>query len=149
MNQSPVSPDVIVVMGDQLPTGGMKVVDALVEDLGKKVVVIGSGGSSLYYRHLAQRAVREALDVEIDVLSKTSKEILSVKCYDGGEDYSRAKHIGGLYPNRVEGIVTEDYNWLAAPMVPDCKNDHGERTNRKLKDQPFYMRGRNGKMRGY
>jgi hypothetical protein len=32
---------------------------------------------------------------------------------------------------------------------PDCKTDHGERTNYKLKDQPFYMRGRNGKMKGY
>lgn len=31
----------------------------------------------------------------------------------------------------------------------DCKTDHGERTNYKLRDQPFYMRGRNGKMRGY
>lgn len=31
----------------------------------------------------------------------------------------------------------------------DCKLDHGERTNYKLKDQPFYMRGRNGKMRGW
>lgn len=28
----------------------------------------------------------------------------------------------------------------------DCKNDHGERTNVKLRDQPFYARGRNGKM---
>lgn len=32
---------------------------------------------------------------------------------------------------------------------PDCKTDHGERTNFKIKDQPFYLRGRNGKMRGY
>lgn len=31
----------------------------------------------------------------------------------------------------------------------DCDNDHGERTNYKLKDQPFYARGRNGKMRNY
>ena len=31
----------------------------------------------------------------------------------------------------------------------DCPTDHGERTNHKLRDQPFYMRGRNGKMRGY
>ena len=27
------------------------------------------------------------------------------------------------------------------------KNDHGERTNRKLNDQPFYHRGSDGKMR--
>lgn len=31
----------------------------------------------------------------------------------------------------------------------DCKLDHGERTNRKLKDQPFFQRGRNGKMKQY
>lgn len=137
MNKSPVSPDVIVVMGDHLPTGGMKVVDALVEDLGKKVVIIGSGSNSLHYRHLAQRALREALDVEIDVFEAYSNKILGVKCCDGSKDYG------------VEGFNAEDCGWLASPMVNDCKNDHGERTNYKLKDQPFYMRGRNGKMRGY
>lgn len=31
----------------------------------------------------------------------------------------------------------------------DCKNDHGDRTNRKLKDQPFYQRNKSGKMRGW
>lgn len=30
---------------------------------------------------------------------------------------------------------------------PDCETDHGERTNRKLKDQPFYRRGHDGRMR--
>ena len=30
-----------------------------------------------------------------------------------------------------------------------CETDHGERTNYKLKDQPFYMRSRNGKMRKF
>lgn len=29
----------------------------------------------------------------------------------------------------------------------EMKNDHGERTNRKIKDQPFYQRGSGGKMR--
>lgn len=29
----------------------------------------------------------------------------------------------------------------------NCPNDDGERTNTKLKDQPFYHRQRNGKMR--
>lgn len=29
----------------------------------------------------------------------------------------------------------------------EMKSDHGERTNIKLKDQPFYHRGSNGKMR--
>lgn len=31
----------------------------------------------------------------------------------------------------------------------EMKNDHGERTNRKLKDQPFYRRASKGKMRTY
>jgi hypothetical protein len=31
----------------------------------------------------------------------------------------------------------------------EMKNDHNERTNRKLKDQPFYHRGSKGKMRNY
>lgn len=31
----------------------------------------------------------------------------------------------------------------------EMKNDHGERTNRKLNNQPFYIRGHNGKMRKY
>ena len=30
-----------------------------------------------------------------------------------------------------------------------CKADKGERTNRKLKDQPYYHRGRKGKPKGY
>lgn len=29
----------------------------------------------------------------------------------------------------------------------DCKNDHGDRTNPKLRDQPFYQRANNGKMK--
>lgn len=29
----------------------------------------------------------------------------------------------------------------------DCPIDHGERTNKKLKDQPYHMRSHNGKMR--
>lgn len=48
-----------------------------------------------------------------------------------------------------------DPDWLRPDPVcedrpkginPDCSTDHGERTNYKLKDQPFYRRGRNGKM---
>lgn len=31
----------------------------------------------------------------------------------------------------------------------EMKSDHGERTNRKLKDQPFYARAHNGKMRKF
>ncbi|MNZ64216.1 hypothetical protein D3C78_823830 [compost metagenome] len=31
----------------------------------------------------------------------------------------------------------------------DHPNDQGERTNKKLKVQPFYHRGRNGKMRKF
>lgn len=54
------------------------------------------------------------------------------------------KHYEDLGPDPAECDGDE---W----SVPDsdCKNDHGERTNYKLRDQPFYMRGRNGKMRGY
>lgn len=40
--------------------------------------------------------------------------------------------------------VQEDCDYMVSG---DCKTDHGERTNYKLRDQPFYMRGRNGKMR--
>lgn len=32
---------------------------------------------------------------------------------------------------------------------PDCTEDHGERTNKKLKDQPFFQRQRSGKMKHY
>ena len=29
----------------------------------------------------------------------------------------------------------------------DCKNDHGDRSNCKLRDQPFYQRAQSGKMK--
>lgn len=29
----------------------------------------------------------------------------------------------------------------------DCPIDHGERTNHKLRDQPYHLRDNNGKMR--
>lgn len=31
----------------------------------------------------------------------------------------------------------------------NCPEDHGTRTNRKLKDQPYHKRGRTGKMSKY
>lgn len=31
----------------------------------------------------------------------------------------------------------------------DCKNDHGDRTNHRLKDQPFYARNKTGKMKSW
>jgi len=31
----------------------------------------------------------------------------------------------------------------------EMKNDKGERTNRKIKDQPFYHRRNDGKMKNY
>lgn len=31
----------------------------------------------------------------------------------------------------------------------EMKNDKGERTNRKIKDQPFYHRRNDGKMKSY
>jgi hypothetical protein len=32
---------------------------------------------------------------------------------------------------------------------PQCKTDHSERSNPKLKSQPFYHRSNNGKMKRY
>lgn len=53
-------------------------------------------------------------------------------------------------------VDEDDIQYIADAICDDdfkpggeCKVDHGERTNYKLQDQPFYMRGRNGKMRGY
>ncbi len=70
---------------------------------------------------------------------------------------SRVQIIGANYGPDVKSIVTEainaerkaDLSWLALEEIPNCKNDHGDRTNHKLKDQPFYARGRNGKMRSW
>ena len=50
--------------------------------------------------------------------------------------------------NQIEEVPVETCEWNQAGSG-DCQTDHGERTNYKLRDQPFYMRGRNGKMRGY
>jgi hypothetical protein len=69
----------------------------------------------------------------------------------------------GVSPSLMETLMKAeitardiDYDWMGPDPIQDdfipesdCKLDHGERTNYKLKDQPFYMRGRNGKMRGY
>ena len=55
----------------------------------------------------------------------------------------------------VIGDRIPDYEYVPEPtereltINPKCKNDHGERANRKLRDQPFYLRERNGKMRRY
>lgn len=48
-----------------------------------------------------------------------------------------------------EEVAVACYDDIDLGQNSDCKTDHGERTNYKLQDQPFYMRGRNGKMRGY
>lgn len=42
--------------------------------------------------------------------------------------------------------VKQDIHHFLKPKG-DCKDDHGERSNNKLRDQPFYQRARNGKMR--
>lgn len=64
----------------------------------------------------------------------------------------------GLISELSDNFHEPDLDWMGPDPVEtcdeygpvsDCKQDHGERTNYKLKDQPFYMRGRNGKMRGY
>lgn len=59
--------------------------------------------------------------------------------------FIRANMPSSLYPDEYDFTIDEcdDFD------NRDCKNDHGERTNYKLKDQPFYVRGRNGKMRKY
>jgi len=53
---------------------------------------------------------------------------------------ARTKH---YYPYHETGLKP-------TPKVKrKCKADQGERTNRKLKDQPYYQRGRKGKPKGY
>lgn len=66
------------------------------------------------------------------------------------------KH-NGVYLNKAgydPFIIVRDYHagFEALRMqlqkhAGDCPIDHGERTNKKLKDQPYHMRGSNGKMR--
>lgn len=54
----------------------------------------------------------------------------------------------------LEDLI-EDVGWEEPALAADDKfhgdhpNDQGERTNKKLRVQPFYHRGRNGKMRNY
>lgn len=48
-----------------------------------------------------------------------------------------------INPRFMERLVT------LVSSKGDCKTDHGERTNRKLRDQPFYQRGRNKKMKRF
>jgi len=66
--------------------------------------------------------------------------------------YSRAGYIASKYNPKVKGyLLTACDSFTALELLchgdRDCENDHGERTNRKLKDQPFYLRGKTGKMR--
>lgn len=49
------------------------------------------------------------------------------------------------YDHTPEPIQEEDFNIGAN----GCKLDHGARTNKKLAVQPYYQRGRNGKMRNW
>jgi hypothetical protein len=67
-------------------------------------------------------------------------------CNEPSQEYVR-RMISSFTERTHEAIPVqeEDYNVASG----DCETDHGERTNYKLRDQPFYMRGRNGKMRGY
>lgn len=67
----------------------------------------------------------------------------------GGSGLSRSLFDAMI--SRIERV----YDHVAEPMQDEygepskCETDHGERTNYKLKDQPFYMRSRNGKMRKF
>lgn len=77
---------------------------------------------------------RSTMDALIDAARHMSLAIHAVPQYP--------KFHNEEYVTQYDGDDYPGYN-------PDCKNDHGERTNYKLKDQPFYQRGRNGKMRTY
>lgn len=70
-----------------------------------------------------------------------SKKTILVGGYPG--DYEYLTRLIGEYSQDPAEL---DFNQGG---LGDCKQDHGERTNYKLRDQPFYMRGRNGKMRNY
>lgn len=65
-------------------------------------------------------------------------------------------HLGRFVKsNRQLEDLIEDVGWEEPALAADDKfhgdhpNDQGERTNKKLRVQPFYHRGRNGKMRKY
>jgi len=64
-------------------------------------------------------------------------------------------HIGHLRgKSRTTSELLDIYDYSADPVCDDRFNsdhpsDQGERTNRKLRVQPFYHRGRNGKMSRY
>lgn len=47
-------------------------------------------------------------------------------------------------PEYVLREMFSPFGW--ARNAGEKKNDRGERTNRKLKDQPFYRRGHDGRM---
>ncbi|MNB61101.1 hypothetical protein D3C87_860000 [compost metagenome] len=59
--------------------------------------------------------------------------------------------------NDIPGTDTDDDDDWLGPDPAQCdgqrwspnKNDHGERTNEKLLAQPFYHRGRDGKMKRF
>ena len=64
--------------------------------------------------------------------------------------------MGGLRRGEWAMVATVSHAQEPAPAQEEiqetsglCKTDHGERTNRKLRDQPFYQRDRKGKMRGF
>lgn len=71
---------------------------------------------------------------------ETTKRVILI----GSDNSSFIKHL----INQMEEVPVEACEFSQAGSG-DCQTDHGERTNYKLRDQPFYMRGRNGKMRGY
>lgn len=62
---------------------------------------------------------------------------------------------GGMSSIRREVTGREKLEELCSPFfgcerdAGERKNDHGERTNQKLNDQPYYHRGKKKKMRGY
>lgn len=59
-------------------------------------------------------------------------------------------HIG-LPLGKIDELLSLRYGRGKAPRLSDgnCDDDHGERTNTKLRAQPYHQRQRSGKMKRY
>lgn len=59
-------------------------------------------------------------------------------------------HIG-LTVGKIDGLLSLRYGQRKTPRLSDgkCDDDHGERTNTKLRAQPYHQRQRSGKMKRY
>lgn len=66
-----------------------------------------------------------------------------------GRSVSVATMLGKMLEAEVYELESEPMMAMDDSFNSDHPNDQGERTNKKLRVQPFYHRGRNGKMRNY